>query len=57
MIIHKFLLTALVDECATDADDCHLQATCADTDLSFTCTCNAGFAGDGTSCQGKLRMC
>ena len=28
---------------------CHADATCVDG----TCTCNAGFTGDGTICQGK----
>ena len=46
------MLTAQVDECATDGDDCDDNAACTDTDISFTCACNAGFAGDGTSFQG-----
>ena len=53
IIIYTFLLTALVDECSDDTDNCHADATCTNTDLSFTCACNAGFAGDGTSCQGN----
>jgi hypothetical protein len=36
-----------VDECATAKDDCADTAACADTEASFTCTCAAGFAGDG----------
>ena len=47
-----YVLTALYDECATDADNCHANATCTDTELSFTCTCNEGFKGDGTRCTG-----
>ena len=37
-----------IDECETGDDDCDLNAYCSDTDGSFTCTCNAGFSGNGT---------
>ena len=47
----------LVDECASDSDDCHAQATCTETDLSFTSACNAGYAGDKTSCQADYVEC
>ena len=51
--IQTCIFIALVDECTAGTDDCHVDATCTDTDLSFTCACNAGFAGDGTTnCQG-----
>ena len=43
-----------VDECSDNTDNCHEQATCNDTDESFTCTCNAGFEGNGTFCAGNL---
>ena len=52
-LIFAYMLTALVDECTINADNCDTQATCTDTDLSFTCACNQGYAGDGTSCTGK----
>ena len=39
-----------VDECAAGSDDCDPNATCANTVGSFTCTCDAGFSGDGTTC-------
>ena len=43
----------LVDGCAVGP--CGANATCEITDARFfTCTCNAGFVGDGFSCQGKL---
>ena len=35
-------------------DDCDENATCRDTDGSFTCTCNEGYMGDGQTCEGML---
>lgn len=40
-----------VDECTTAFDDCDANAACADAFGSFTCACNAGFVGSGTSCD------
>ena len=31
-----------IDECLLGTDDCDTYATCANTDGSYTCTCNAG---------------
>jgi hypothetical protein len=39
-----------VDECADGSHNCDGNATCTDTAESFTCACNAGYTGDGTSC-------
>ena len=39
-----------IDECAMGTDNCASDAACVDTDGSFTCTCNSGFEGDGTTC-------
>ena len=44
-----------IDECNNDTDNCHQQASCNDTDGSFTCTCNTGWSGDGVNCSGKLK--
>ena len=40
------------DECAAGNDNCHSDATCANTIGSFTCTCNIGYEGDGVNCTG-----
>lgn len=46
---------ANVDECARNttgstASLCHADASCVDTEGSFTCSCNGGYSGDGLSC-------
>jgi MYXO-CTERM domain-containing protein len=41
---------ANADECALGIDDCDPNATCTDTPASFTCACNAGYTGSGTTC-------
>ena len=43
-----------IDECAAGMDDCHEEASCMNTDGSYTCICNTGYAGSGQVCNGKL---
>ena len=31
---------------------CHSNATCNNTDGSYTCTCNFAYSGDGFTCTG-----
>ena len=38
-----------VDECAGD-NDCDDNASCTNTEGSYTCRCNTGFSGDGETC-------
>ena len=45
-------LYADINECAYYADCCHEDATCTNTEGSFTCSCNEGFTGDGKQCEG-----
>ena len=48
-----FVSNADNDECAMDTDNCAEIAICINTPGSFSCTCNEGYIGDGTSCVGK----
>ena len=54
---HSFTIFCVVtdiDECTTNAHDCHLDATCSNTGGSFTCSCNQGYSGDGKQCDGMF---
>ena len=42
-----------INECSEVLHNCDMNADCADTDGSFTCTCREGFEGDGISCNSK----
>ena len=48
----SFLFDTDINECATN-NSCNTQATCTNTEGSFTCACNPGYYGDGLSCLGK----
>uniref|UniRef100_A0A0G4GPU7 Uncharacterized protein n=1 Tax=Chromera velia CCMP2878 TaxID=1169474 RepID=A0A0G4GPU7_9ALVE len=49
-----------LDECFTNAHDCHASASCSDTAASFTCACNTGYSDGGgttgTSCLTDLMV-
>ena len=43
-----------VDECVNNLDDCAVGiATCTNTQGSYTCACNTGYAGNGRQCVGR----
>ena len=49
------LFMADIDECASPGDNnCSTNATCTNTPGGFTCTCNQGYTGDGTTCEGEI---
>ena len=39
--------------CAGNSQLCDRNANCMDTPESFSCACNNGFSGNGTSCSGR----
>ena len=46
-----------IDECANNStNDCDTNANCTDTAGSYTCECQDGYTGNGTSCDGKYRF-
>ena len=47
-----------VNECdvSDPMHDCHGNATCTETFGSYICTCNGGFSGPGTVCEGQWNM-
>ena len=47
------LWTADVNECTEGINICHDNATCNNTEGSYTCSCNTGYTGNGFSCTGK----
>ena len=36
-------------------DNCHKNSNCTDTYGSFLCTCDTGYTGNETFCQGELK--
>ena len=57
----KFLCSAIFlfldfDECAANFDNCDPNAYCNNTVGSFNCTCNSGYTGNGTTCNGKYDL-
>ena len=42
-----------IDECLNGTHNCHKNSYCTNVNGSFYCTCNLGYMGNGTYCQGK----
>ncbi len=48
----------LIAHCFTDINECltnpcHVNASCDDTEGSFTCQCHAGYPGNGFNCSSE----
>ena len=43
-----------LDECTTNSHTCDVNAVCQNTVGSHSCSCKAGYTGDGKTCYGKL---
>ena len=44
-----------IDECIENVPPpCNPHASCTDTIGSYSCSCKAGFQGDGVTCNGKM---
>jgi hypothetical protein len=56
LIVPLHIKFADIDECNDESDNCHDNATCRNNDGSFNCTCNSGYTGNGTYCEGLLRL-
>ncbi|CAB4031011.1 RNA-directed DNA polymerase from mobile element jockey, partial [Paramuricea clavata] len=50
-IIPKQLFVLDVNECLTNVNDCHINATCFDTEDYYNCSCKSGFFGNGRNCK------
>ena len=50
--IYSFIFVLDADECSTNSHSCDVNAVCSNTRGSYTCTCKAGYTGDGKSCTG-----
>ena len=42
-----------LNECTTGNHVCHHNASCTNTDGSYTCKCDSGYSGNGHNCSGK----
>ena len=49
--IHNTLITD-IEECSQTPSPCHGHATCKELQGSFNCSCDEGFTGNGTYCEG-----
>ena len=48
-----FTFNADINECLMGTPNCAENATCTNTIGSYLCTCNEGYIGDGSVCEGK----
>ena len=53
--IHKQLFFSDINECTANSHSCDVNAVCQNTVGSHTCSCKAGYGGNGNTCHGKMR--
>ena len=51
LLIFQFFVISDIDECSEGIHECHVNATCNNTQGSYTCTCFRGYVGNGKYCQ------
>ena len=56
--VSYILFTYFIDnnECILATHNCHNNATCLNSNGSFTCLCNTGYSGNGVSCGGEGKL-
>ena len=54
LLCFLYPMTADINECEMETDNCDDNATCTDTIGSFNCTCNHGYDGDGVNCSSEF---
>lgn len=42
-----------INECDTNTDNCHNEASCFNVEGTFRCQCKPGYIGNGTICTGQ----
>ena len=50
------ILSSIPDINECELDYCSPDATCQNTQGSFSCSCNRGYHGDGRMCQGEKKQ-
>ena len=54
LILFDYLLFSIdANQCTLGTHKCDKNAECINTNTSYTCKCNSGYAGDGFTCNGK----
>ena len=53
-ILNSFNPILDIDECSSNSHSCDANAVCNNTRGSYTCTCKAGYLGNGENCTGRL---
>ena len=48
-----YISSSDIDECTSDNDTCHINASCINNVGSYDCECLSGFMGDGFNCSSE----